>query len=285
LEAAASCFYRDDLMPIKLQEGLTGVPFDTHTLIFDENTLEYELTESGLFVLKWKQQEYVEPRESPLGTPGLIVDLDPNAMKSYLAEGDMTQFCPDVSGQRNHAVQANPGLAVTFRNSAFNGYAGLEGINSSTFLRTPSLPRMGLGCTYIYVGERTGAHIEHNHFVSMNDTDAQFKETHGGDGSTDRVKWEAAGGFDTGWLSTVPFAVAVRVRPSGATPLDVFYNGVALSTNPRPIASSPRDNPITLTIGHGTVTTGRVMGFNRDLEDDELDLELHGMSVRFALGF
>lgn len=115
-------------------------------------------------------------------------------------------------------------------NGNFSGYVGHPAsAGEPQYLASPLIAIPTAGMTIFTVAKRDGAHVEHGIFwrfaSATGNSHGALKETHGGDGSTDKVKWDdSSSHIITASLSTDWFIHAIRFE--SATTVRQYYNGV-----------------------------------------------------------
>lgn len=105
----------------------------------------------------------------PGGTPGLLMDLDPNELVGLFNDGDTVSRCPDATGNGNHATQSTSSQWPTFREAVLGQYPVLEfDSTNGDLLRTPEIQNPGAsGGTIFLVARMNGAPIEHSTLVTL----------------------------------------------------------------------------------------------------------------------
>lgn len=231
-------------------------------------------------------EDEVDRTFGPGGTPGLLMDLDPNELLGIISDGNTTSYCPDATGNGNDATQSSSGQYPTMREAVLGQYPVLEFHSSrGDLLGTPLIQNICLGGTIFLVARMSGPAIEHSTLVTLEETGESkssttwlhVEESIFGDPPHDVLTWSLpATEVLKGASNWFVLALVVSSNSSMVT----WVNGVeGVTINP----DNDLDVPRNFTLGGGAVVGGsgtanfqfaRALWFDSALTDTQVASEM-----------
>ncbi len=224
--------------------------------------------------------------------PGLIIDLDPDALTGIASDGDFTSYCPDTSGHGHQANQATEAKYAKFVEDVAGGYPVLEfqasSFSDADFLQTDDVVVPTTGTTWFTVCKRVGGGAEAGYIFGLTPSSGDPVDnplyTYGGPGGGG-LFWGGSGAIvlDAAYPDTGGDFVIHTVRFESTIIARHWLNDVEIGTvNPASSADSIRQ----VVLGRGAhCYIARVRGFNVALTNAQVAAEQDDLAGRFGITF